>query len=248
MARPLIFVGSRQQMRQVALVAELNGIEILGIIDHHYYGNQDTLGGIPVIGDERWLLDSSNTQAQQWLQDCDFFPANWWDGRQQLGDGLDLELLRLQRIDILEKSNASVINLIHPGAFVHYDSKYADLKLGKGILIDNLCAVSIDSVEIGDYCVISIGSKVAHHVTLGKNILLAGENYIHNADVGDNVYFGMYSRITQQHHGERISIGNFCTVWASAEVSKSMPDNKMYTSNGRVLKKQRPLPSITLKD
>ena len=244
MARPLIFVGSRQQMRQVALLAELNDIEVMGIIDHHYYGNTDTIGGIPVIGDERWLLDPSNQQAQQWLEECDFFPANWPTGGQQLVNGSDLDLLRLQRIDVLDRSNAQVINLIHPGAFVHSDSKYSDLKLGRGILIDNLCAVSIDSVSIGDYCVISIGSKVAHHTTLGRNVLLAGENYIHNADVGDNVYFGMYSKITQHHHGERITVGNFCTIWSGAEVTKSIPDNKVYTHTDRILKKIKPIPNL----
>ena len=242
MTRPLIFVGSRQQMRQVAVLAELNDIDVLGIVDHHYYGNTDTIGGIPVIGDERWLLDPDNQQAQQWLKECDFFPVNWPTGGQQLVNGSDLDLLRLQRIDVLDRSNAQVINLIHPGAFVHSDSKYSDLKLGRGILIDNLCAVSIDSVSIGDYCVISIGSKVAHHTTLGRNVLLAGENYIHNADVGDNVYFGMYSKITQHHHGERITVGNFCTIWSSAEVTKSIPDNKVYTHTNRILKKIKSIP------
>ena len=111
-------------MRQIAVLAELNDIEVLGIIDHHYYGNTDTIGGIPVIGDERWLLDSDNQQAQQWLNECDFFPANWSTGSQQLYNGANLDLLRLQRIDILDQSKARVINLIHPGAFVHSDSKY----------------------------------------------------------------------------------------------------------------------------
>ena len=231
-------------MRQIAVLAELNDIEVLGIIDHHYYGNTDTIGGIPVIGDERWLLDSDNQQAQQWLNECDFFPANWSTGSQQLYNGANLDLLRLQRIDILDQSKARVINLIHPGAFVHSDSKYSDLKLGRGILIDNLCAVSIDSVSIGDYCVISIGSKIAHHTTLGRNVLLAGENYIHNSDVGNNVYFGMYSKISQHHHGDRINIGDGCTIWSSAEVTKSIPDDKVYTHTNRILKKTKPIPTI----
>jgi carbonic anhydrase/acetyltransferase-like protein (isoleucine patch superfamily) len=245
MSRPLIFVGCRQQMRQTALLAELNNIEIAGILDHHYYGNTDSVGGVPVIGDERWLLDANNRQAQDWLQSCDFFPANWHNGSQQLGRGLDLELLRLQRIGILEQSGANVINLIHPNSSMYgLTSKYADFKMGRGILIDDMTWISIDSVEIGDYCAISLGTKISHHVTLGKNVMFAAENYIHSCTVGSNTFFGMYSRISARHKISRLTIGDNCTVWAGAEVKKSIPDNKIYTHTNRILTKRRPLPDI----
>ena len=78
MSKPLILVGSRQKLTRVAHVAELNGIEILGILDHHYYGQLDNICGIPLIGDERWLLDSDHSVAAEWRQNCDFFVANWW--------------------------------------------------------------------------------------------------------------------------------------------------------------------------
>ena len=245
MSRPLIFVGSRQQMRQVALLAELNDIEVAGILDHHYHGNTDSIGGIPVIGDERWLLDSDDEQAQDWLQSCDFFPANWHNGSQQLGKGLDLELLRLQRIGILEQSGANVINLIHPNSSMYgLTSKYADFKMGRGILIDDMTWISIDSVEIGDYCAISLGTKISHHVTLGKNVMFAAENYIHDCTVGSNTFFGMYSRISARHKITLLTIGDNCTVWAGAEVKKSIPNNKIYTHTNRILTKRRPLPLI----
>jgi len=77
MNRPIIFVGSRQGMAQLAVVADLSGMQILGILDHHYYGNTDTIADIPVIGDERWLLDPENAQAKSWIEECDFFPANY---------------------------------------------------------------------------------------------------------------------------------------------------------------------------
>ena len=143
MKRPLIFVGSRQMMRSLATIAELNQIEVVGILDHHYWNNTESIGGIPVIGDERWLLDNSNSQAQKWLAQCDFFAANWWTGSQHLNDpGPDLGLLRMQRIAVLEKSQANVINLIHPNARVPVNrpqSKYSNYKLGRGILIDDDC-------------------------------------------------------------------------------------------------------------
>ena len=46
-------------MNRLFIVADLAGYEIIGILDHHYYGNTDNINGVPVIGDERWLLDST---------------------------------------------------------------------------------------------------------------------------------------------------------------------------------------------
>ena len=80
--RPLIFVGSRQMMRELAVIAELNDIEVLGILDHHY--PDQIAGDLSVIGDERTLLDPDNKQAQQWLRTCNFFPGNWHNGEQAL--------------------------------------------------------------------------------------------------------------------------------------------------------------------
>ena len=113
MSRPLIFVGSRQCISLLESIAILNDIEVVGIIDHHYYGNKEEINGIPIIGDERWLLQD-NTQAKQWIRTCDFFPANYWDGQQYNNQGPNLQKLRQDRINLLDQSGVSVINLIHP--------------------------------------------------------------------------------------------------------------------------------------
>jgi len=239
-SRPLIFVGSRQKLVRLAVVADLNGIEIKGILDHHYYSNTDQICQVPVIGDERWLLDETNSLAQEWKRDCDFFIANWNDGSQGL-DGLDLGELRKQRIEIVEQSGVNVINLIHPDSKIRdIDSKYADIKLGRGIFIDDDCWVDgTDHVEIGDYNVISTGCTVTHDVKLGKNVMVAPEVFLYGCTVGDNSYFGMFSKINYHKYRSisSIDIGTNCTVWTGAEVNRSIPDNSIYTDNERIFKK-----------
>lgn len=240
MRRPLIFVGSRQSILDVALIAELRDIELLGILDHHYWGNTESYKGIPVIGDERWLLDFDNVQAQQWLKTCDFFPVNWWNGRQgpESNSALVLEQLRIDRIKILEQSKANVINLIHPNARIPgLTSKYADYKIGKGNLIQDGCWHSNGYVEIGDYCAFSNDSMIGHDVKIGNNVIVNQYCCLHCCEVGDNSLIGLHSRIAAYLTDPILKIGNNVTVWSDAIVKSHVPDNKMYTTDGRILKK-----------
>jgi carbonic anhydrase/acetyltransferase-like protein (isoleucine patch superfamily) len=243
MSRPLIFVGSRHVMGELAIIAELRGIEIMGILDHHYYGNTTEISRVPVIGDERWLLDPTNNQAQEWLKTCDFFPANVWDGVQwtPLSGNIDLQKLRQNRIEILEKSGANCINLIHPNAIVFgLDSKYSTLTLGKGILMHAGSRASITNVSIGDFCIIMEDSFLGHDTLLGKNVIVAAASCLHSCDVGDNGYIGQFSKIDPiacARKKEKIKIGTNSTVWSNSLIIKDVPDNSIYTYTNRILKK-----------
>lgn len=240
---PLIFVGSRFLQKTLHLTAELNGYKILGILDHHYYGRQDSIGGAPVIGDERWLLDPENTQAQQWLKDCVFFPANWWIGQQALSSNeLDLQKLRQDRIAILEASGANVISLIHPSSqTIGANSKYADLSIGKGVFIGEHCTISTDYVTIGDYCSIVMVSNILACTTLEKNVCVAPDTFIHHCNIGNDSYVGVGCRFDQPflaQNGE-YHVGENCTLWANSRVNKDIPANCILTHHGRILKKQK---------
>lgn len=247
MKRPLIFVGSRQMMGELACIAELNDIEILGILNHHYIGQE--VAGIPVIGDERWLLDKENTQAQQWLRTCDFFPGDWHQGEQPHPDRINLANLRLERIRILEESEANVINLIHPDASVRgLSSRYGNYKIGKGIQIHANVYHGIDNIEIGDYCAFMSGNTTAHDVRLGSNVLVAPDTHLYKCNIGNNGFIGIYSRVNPfkgkgamnlfKGTSNVINIGQNVTVWNGAEIVKDIPDSCFYTTDGRILSKK----------
>jgi acetyltransferase-like isoleucine patch superfamily enzyme len=236
MKKPLIFVGSRKMMRELACIAELNDIEILGILDHHY--PDQTIAGIPVLGDERWLLDPNNAQAQQWLKTCDFFPANWHNGEQHRAGQISLPDLRLERIRILDESRASVINLIHPDACIKgLTSRYANYRIGRGIQIHANVYHSVDNIEIGDYCAFMSGNTCAHDVRIGRNVLVAPETYLYDCNIGDNGYVGIYSRMNPVKKRGVIDIGKNVTIWINADVTRDVPDDCFYTTDGRVMSK-----------
>jgi acetyltransferase-like isoleucine patch superfamily enzyme len=238
MKRPLIFVGSRKMMRELACIAELNNIEIIGILDHHY-PNQE-IAGIPVLGDERWLTSLENAQAQQWLRTCDFFPANWHNGEQPVTGQISLPGLRLERIRILEESGANVINLIHPDACIKgLTSRYANYRIGRGVQIHADVYHGIDNIEIGDYCAFMSGNTCAHDVKIGRNVLVAPETYLYNCNINDNSYVGIYSRVNPIKKKSAINIGQNVTVWNNAEVVKDIPDGCFYTSDGRIMTKNK---------
>ena len=244
MKKPLIFVGSRQMIQSIRIIADLNDYEVIGILDHHYWGNTDTLGGIPYIGDERSLLSKDNKQAQSWLKDCVFFPINWHSGIQSYQGELDLNLLRQERLRILEESGAEVINLIHPEVIGRNDlyHRYATTTLGKGILMQASSFVAPDDSKIGDYCQIEAGSFVPHDITLGKNVLVAPKCYVGSGaclTIGDNTYIGAGTKWDfKLDSAEPLTVGENVTIWTNSLVSKSIPDNHFHTDGGRIFKKR----------
>jgi UDP-3-O-[3-hydroxymyristoyl] glucosamine N-acyltransferase len=231
-------------IQSVRIIADLNNYEIIGILDHHYWGNTDTLGGIPYIGDERTLLDKDDKQAQEWLRTCAFFPINWHSGNQPRPGEMDLNLLRQQRIRILEESNADVINLIHPDVIGREDlyHRFATTTLGKGILMQSSTFVAPDDSQIGDYCQIEAGSMISHHVTLGKNVLVAPQCFVGpgaQLTIGNNSYIGAHTNWDFQHDPSiPLTVGENVTVWARSLVRKNIPDNSIHTDGERVFKKR----------
>jgi len=237
MNRPIIFVGSRQGMAQLAVVADLSGMQILGILDHHYYGNTDTIADIPVIGDERWLLDPENAQAKSWIEECDFFPANYHNGSMV---HQSLDILRSERIDILEQVGANVVNLIHPESKLYgLTNRYSDnsFKFGKGNFIDQGATFHNDQVTIGDYCCFTWGTKISHGANIGNNCIFTPNTFYQECDIGNNVFLGYNSEISP-FAKERISIGDQATVWSKASVQKSVPANSIYTNKDRIVSKK----------
>jgi acetyltransferase-like isoleucine patch superfamily enzyme len=237
MKRPLIFVGSRHLLRDILVIPELLGIEVLGILDHHYWGNTDDLCGVPIIGDERCLLDANDSTAKQWIRTCDFFPLNHWSGSQGLNQSVDLEQLRIDRLRILESSGVSVPNLIHPDAKIPgLSSRWADYALGKGNLIQE-CWHSNGPVRIGNYNVFMTQSTIAHGVVIGNNVTVCPRVFLHCCEIGDGSYIGMYARTNPPPREEKLVIGSNVSVWLGAEIKQSIPNNKMLTADGRILRK-----------
>lgn len=221
-------------MPDLASIAELNGIEILGILDHHYWGQQDSIANIPVIGDERWLLDPTHKLAQQWKQNCVFFPANWDTGQQ---NGF-LQQLRLERINLLDQAQVQVINLIHPSAIIPLaNSRYSDYKLGRGVQIHANVVHYATEVAIGDYCSFLCGTIIGENSIIERNVTVCAAVCVSHSHIKENTFMGWYSRTNHIFQRRDLVIGKNVSVWTNAEVIKDIPDNCMFTHDGRILRK-----------
>ena len=240
--RPLIFVGSRNLINDMAIAAEADGREIIGVLDKRFWGNQTTVGGgkIPVIGSEDWLLDANHTTAQQWLRTCDFIVASYWDGGQHVTGGFDPGQARLDQIRILEQSGANIINLIHPSAMVDgLYSRYGDITIGRGIFFNRGFLMVSAGITIGDHFVGEADAVIGDGVTIGRNTIMSFRTHLYQCSVGNNVYMGAQSRVNIWHKKSPIAIGNNVTIFTNAEVIKDVPDGHMYTADGRVLRKRK---------
>lgn len=234
MKQPIIFIGARNIINDMAIAADAAGHEVLGVLDSRF---QHSVGGIPVIGDENWLLDTSNAQAQQWLRTCKFIVGSYWDGGQHLGQSHHPGLVRKQHINILKQSNANLINLVHPDAMIDLGHRYSNMTVGQGCFFNRGSLSVASGVAIGDHFIAEAGTIIGDGTSIGNNVILAPGTFLYQCNIGNNVYFGAYSRINIWHKKAAINIGNDVTVFTNAEIVKDIPSGHMYTADGRVLKK-----------
>lgn len=242
--KPLIFIGSRYLLPELAVVAEAQGYEILGILDYQFWGNTDSICNIPVIGDERWLLDPDHHQAELWRQTCTFFVATFYHGQQfcQTDDG-NIEKLRWDRIQLTKQLNLDVCNLIHPDAKVlGLNSRYSSTNIGRGIFLAQGVDLSIFDVSIGDHCQVGWNSGIGHGARLAENVLVGPYCCLYRISVGSNSYIGINSKVDfNSSLNQNISIGAWSTVWGNCTLGRDVPDNHILTSTGRCLRKYRSL-------
>lgn len=241
--RPLIFVGSRFHMSDLALAAEKLGHEVLGILDHQYWNQTPDVDGIPVIGDETWLANSPRHEVQHWRKYCDFFVATLNDGQQQPSDsGTNREKLRYERIQLIEQQQLNVATLIDPdsGAGRCRNLHHWRAEIGRGVYIAPTADLA-NSVRVGDWAVIERQVFVGHHCEIGRNTAVLPTSKITNITVGDNACIGYGAWTRRDPRGARYTVGDWSTVWSHAEITRNIPANSILTDQGRVLTKQRRL-------
>lgn len=238
--RELILVGCRGSFDNLVQTAQCLGITIAGILDK-YYPVGHTVNNIPVIGSEDILLEDT-LEAEEFRNKYNFFPGMFWAGDQNLQNkGLDNGQVRLDRLNLLDKSGVRVINLISPlimyfPSHPQYDS--TRLKIGRGVFIGEYTGMTHD-VEIGDYCYIDDLSCLHSHVTLGRNVSIGARSTLAHTVIEDNCRVGLNCTIAGGHR-DYITVGTGSTVWSGSNVIKDVPEDSMYVPPpGRILKKTK---------
>jgi hypothetical protein len=235
--KPIIFVGARHAIDVPQRVAEDCGYHVIGILDKYYYGNTDTIKGIPIIGSEDQLLDMHDRQGQDWLKNCSFALTSWWNGDQYLGHhGLDDEIVRQNRVKLLEQSGAVCPTLIHPS--VKFHARAETVTVGAGTLIDADSTFGPNMI-IGNYCYIDWCVSMYTDVTIKNNVIVGAKSNLGHVTLEDNVRIGVSSLVVpvgskQQGH---MTIGKDSVVWIGCHAYKDVPDHHVWTKGDKILKR-----------
>lgn len=231
--KPLIFVGMRQNIGDVATLAAKCGYTVIGILDQYYFGNLNEYKNIPIIGDERQLLNDNDEQVKKWKKECWFICTSWWTGRQHVNSaGLDLEKIRLDRINILDKATVRLANLIDPTTEL---ANSPSIKLGNGIIIMGKCFIGSYSV-IGNHSYIDWQVNISQNSKIGKNVIIGGTVSIANYEINDNVRIGVGANLIGSKKDYTIStVGENSIVHVGAIALDDIPPNHVRTYTHRTI-------------
>lgn len=235
--KPIIFVGVRMAIDMIQHVAEDCGYHVVGILDKYYYGNTDEVKGIPIIGSEDWLLDPTHKQAQTWLKSCNFALTSWWDGRQYLGkQGLDNEVLRQERAELLTKVNARCPTLIHPT--VKFRGRKEKVTIGQGTIIEADCTFG-PNISIGEFCYLDWCVSMYTNVHLHNNVIVGAKANLGESTVQNNCRIGVASLTAPigLKQNDHITIGENSVVWMGCHAYKNVPNNHVWTKGDKILKR-----------
>jgi acetyltransferase-like isoleucine patch superfamily enzyme len=219
--KPLILIGHRSGLDTILEIIEELEINFIGIYDKYFYGNTDSIHGIPFIGSEDNISESD-------IKNCNFFLSSGWAGHANIknpehnGDNL-----RQTRINIFKEKNLSTINLINPHSYVHKSSLEL---MGKGIVVGRGCQIRA-RVQLGDFSYIDNLSSIGHDVTVGENLVMPPYSFVGgHIDFGDNVMIGAGSTIVNKYHDRNLKIGNDVKILAGSTVMKNVADGKTFAA------------------
>ena len=126
--------------------------------------------------------------------------------------------LRLSIIDQLLKSNASVVNIIHPTAYISDESH-----LAKGCVVFANAVVNIAS-SIQNGCIINTGATVDHDCTLAEAVHISpGANIAGGVSIGKYSWVGIGSCVT-----ECLSLAENTVIGAGSVVINSTEPHSLY--------------------
>lgn len=199
----MIFLGSNSALGIWVDVCKRANIPIQGILDSDYWGNTDSICGIPVIGSEKdilnWYVDIGTPGKKMWTSK--FFVATNWDP-----SGLNKEVTerdnqkRQMLIDLVAEHQAPLQNIIDPTAIVP-----ESVTLGGGNYI-GAGAVIEPNAKIGKHTQIWYQCIVGHEVEIGEDCVLNRRATIWGANMGNHSYISLGS--TYGGNYKTSSIGN----------------------------------------
>lgn len=204
MADELYVLGASGLAREMALLAEQTvvpqlGLRVAGFIDRRVDQHGDTDDRVPVVGDDRWLLDGPPVSVV-------------------LGIGFpDV------RNAVAERYRAAGFHfpaLVHPAAVL--DARVSSL--GLGCVVTAGVVVSCD-VALADHVLLNWNVTIGHDTTIGTgSVVNPGANIAGDTTIGRGVLVGAGAQVLQG-----VQVGDGATVGAGAVVTRDVPAGSTVT-------------------
>ena len=180
----MIFLGSNSALGIWVDVCRRANIPVTGIMDSDYYGNTDSICGVPVIDTEDNIENYYNKKIRMWTNS--FFIATNWDPSRRDDVTLRNNDKRDKFKELLNRyPDIRLQNIVDPLAVVP-----KDVELGGGNYV-GAGAVIEPGVKIGKHTQIWYQTIVGHETEIGEDCTLQRRSGIWGGNMGNHVYLSI---------------------------------------------------------
>lgn len=229
-SKPLVLIGSNASLWLLKDMCEQHGIQIHGIIDDNYFGNTDSLEGIPVI-DTECALEADPSKLEHYKQNYNFFLATNYvpSTTPALKTQLENNTEKLRRLrNFIDRFDLPCISLVDQSARVH-----PSCVIGKNVIVDAMCYFCANN-HIEDYCSFFAGTMIGYHNVIQRGTVFQRRSgTMHYNTFGRDVYVGLHSQIS----GERLTIADGTIIHPCLCVRRSTKEGETISLAGRDLRK-----------
>lgn len=180
----MIFLGSNSALGIWIDVCKRANIPITGIMDSDYYGNTDSICGIPVIDTEENIANYYNKQIRMWTNSF-FIATNWDPSRRDDVTQRNNEKREKLKSILKQYPDIRLQNIIDPLAVVP-----KDVELGGGNYI-GAGAVLEPGVKLGQHTQVWYQTIIGHEVEIGEDCVLQRRSGIWGGNMGNHVYLSI---------------------------------------------------------
>ncbi|MCG7937594.1 MAG: NeuD/PglB/VioB family sugar acetyltransferase [Candidatus Thiodiazotropha lotti] len=210
--KPMVIIGSGGHAFCLREIAALAGFNVIGAIDRTATDIQQ-VNGLPILGGDDLLLDSSFIQDHQFAV------------------GIGNPVARNRYGDLLLRQGADCPPIINPSSYVS-----ADASLGAGVLLMGMNAVN-HGARLDDFVALDWQVTVGHGSHLGRAVFAGpGSRVAGDVECGKESYLGLGCQVI-----EKVSIGEHSVIGAGATVTRNIPANVVAVGSPAKVIKENPL-------
>lgn len=152
--------------------------ELLGfIVEKKYYKQGEIINGLPVLGDENWILNHQDVYCTCAIADV--------DAKKRIHEFLKKNSIKLETIiDVL--GYVSPHSALGEGCIIYpYVLVSENVEIGDGVLINSCTTIGHD-VKIGSFTNIMPATGISGNVHIGEQVNIGGHAFIvPNKKIGD---------------------------------------------------------------